>query len=681
KKTFEGAGRVPGFSLGLKNYLYINDGNTLYVLDKDGNEIKKWSTQSANHSSSAPTIYSKDGTIYVGGADGIFAYNPDYTLKWKYSAGIVTESPVIDKNGIVYFKASNEIHALNPDGTLKWKMPLALTNTNANNSITIGADGTLYTVGAGGSLIDDSYYYSLIAIGDTYIDKVCTKGSTFMEVLKSLEAKSKNAKLTEEEKKEARDILNKLPSITQGEQGKKEACDILNKLSSTQGEQFEQGKYDLQAGSPFGQNWSRNLLYAGTEPNKIKWEYKLYHKDVTETPQSLNTPSFGANPAIGRDETIYVTTGCLTSSPNTKLHALNADGSVKWKKEIMSGAYSMPVIAEDGTIYVTAGHLLAFNPDGSIKWQVNCPSTETPVLDRDGTIYVRNTAAKRLEAYNPDGSKKWSSPISDASPGNNSMLISKDGTIYTLVTNGENKYLYAHDKTGKLLWSKTFRGEYYGQGLTLGINNEILVNTRDKLYVFDKNGNIVHQWKEKKEEVLLSAPTVSSTDGTIYVGGAGYIYAYNPDYSLKWKYLIPTKRIDRNVGGAPVIDKNGVIYFNTASEIYALNPDGTLKWEMSKSTTSFANYYYGANNSITISKDGTIYLVGRGGEGKDGGYASLIAIGDSYTDNVCTKESTFIEVLKSLEAKSKNAKLTEEEKKEAREILNKISNDLDKKDN
>ncbi|MEH7460253.1 hypothetical protein V7183_24540, partial [Bacillus sp. JJ1127] len=95
-------------------------------------------------------------------------------------------------------------------GTLKWKMPLALTNTSANNSITIGADGTLYTVGAGGLLIDDSYYYSLIAIGDSYIDKVCTKESTSMEVLKSLEAKSENAKLTEDEKKEARDILKRL---------------------------------------------------------------------------------------------------------------------------------------------------------------------------------------------------------------------------------------------------------------------------------------------------------------------------------------------------------------------------------------------------------------------------------------------------------------------------------------
>ncbi|HDX9580828.1 TPA: hypothetical protein ROX88_004526, partial [Bacillus pseudomycoides] len=93
------------------------------------------------------------------------------------------------------------------------------------------------------------------------------------------------------------------------------------------------------------------------------------------------------------------------------------------------------------------------------------------------------------------------------------------------------------------------------------------------------------------------------------------------------KYLIPTERVARRVNGAPVIDKNGVIYFNTSSEIYALNPDGTLKWEMSRSTTGFSVSVGDANKSITIGKDGTIYLVGRGGNGNDGPYDSLIAIG------------------------------------------------------
>ncbi|KLA22214.1 PQQ-binding-like beta-propeller repeat protein [Bacillus cereus] len=446
--------------------------------------------------------------------------------------------------------------------------------------------------------------------------------------------------------------------------------------TNTQGDQFEQGKYDLQAEFPFGSNWNRNSPYAGTETNKIKWEYKLYSKDVTEIPKGAHSPSFAVQPAIGHDGTIYITNRIWGNPPSSsiKLHALNPDGSVKWKKEIMGGGFSAPVIAEDGTIYVTADNLTAFNPDGSIKWQEKTPYNTTPVLDRDGTIYVRG---KGIDAYNPDGSKKWSSNTIREGEGfvSNPLLISKDGIIYTLVSDFDNKYLYAHDKNGKELWQKYVPGTLNGKGFTLGINNEILVNTQDKLYVFDKNGNIVHQWKEKTGEELISAPTVSSTDGTIYVGGVNYIYAYNPDYTLKWKY--PTKGF---VIEAPVIDKNGVIYGKTNRELYALNPDGTLKWKMPKSTTSFDAG--SSNDSIIIGKDGTLYSIGSYALSNSGDdYTSLIAIGDSYTDDVCTEESTFMEVLKSFEAKNKNAKLTEEEKKETREILNKLSNNLDKKDN
>ncbi|HDX9580807.1 TPA: PQQ-like beta-propeller repeat protein, partial [Bacillus pseudomycoides] len=166
------------------------------------------------------------------------------------------------------------------------------------------------------------------------------------------------------------------------------------------------------------------------------------------------------------------------------------------------------------------------------------------------------------------------------------------------------------------------------------------------------------------------------TDGTIYVGGQNYLYAYNPDYSLKWKYR--TEGIEA-VRTAPVIDKNGVIYFSTYDTMYALNPDATLKWRFHQSPLRFRSG--SPNNSMVIAKDGNLYISGSGYEKIEDGYSSLIAIGDSYTDNVCTKESTFMEVLKSLEAKSKNAELTEEEKKEVREILKKLSDDLDKKDN
>ncbi|HDX9591135.1 TPA: PQQ-like beta-propeller repeat protein [Bacillus pseudomycoides] len=490
-----------------------------------------------------------------------------------------------------------------------------------------------------------------------------------MEVLKSLEAKSKNAKLTEEEKKEARDILNKLSSNTQGEQEKKEARDILNKLSSnTQGEQFEQGKYDLQAEFPFGQNWNRNSPYAGTETNKVKWEYKLFYSKGS-------IQQFQGQPAIDRDGTIYI------GNQNHKLYAFNKDGSIKWIKDNLADMSGSPVIGEDGTIYVPGYKLTALNPDGSIKWQKDKNVQETPIIDGDGTIYVLNYRDDQLEALNPDGSTKWvSGKVQDSGHILNSMRMSKDGTIYTLIANENLATIYAHGKNGKQLWKKILNGHH--RGFSLGLNGELFINgglgnsKNDVVTVLDKDGNLVKQWTQdpKSRYGSQTGPVINSKDGTIYIGGTDGLYAYNPDYTLKWKYST------NGVGRAPIIDRNGVIYFTGGNGLQAVNPDGTLKWKMSQLFSG------GANNSIVIDKDGNLYTAGGGSVEVKGSwysdtYYSIVAIGDSYTDNVCTKESTFMEVLKSLEAKSKNAKLTEEEKKEAREILNKISNDLDKKDN
>lgn len=50
--------------------------------------------------------------------------------------------------------------------------------------------------------------------------------------------------------------------------------------TSVQGEQFEQGKYDLQAEFSFGQNWNKNSPYVGPETPKVKWEYKVFTKKV-----------------------------------------------------------------------------------------------------------------------------------------------------------------------------------------------------------------------------------------------------------------------------------------------------------------------------------------------------------------------------------------------------------------
>ena len=64
-------------------------------------------------------------------------------------------------------------------------------------------------------------------------------------------------------------------------------------------------------------------------------------------------------------------------------------------------------------------------------------------------------------------------------------------------------------------------------------------------------------------------------DGTLYFGSNdNYLYALNPDGSLKWRY-----ETGGEVISSPAIDSEGTVCFGSGDRFfYALNPDGTLKW-------------------------------------------------------------------------------------------------------
>lgn len=98
-------------------------------------------------------------------------------------------------------------------------------------------------------------------------------------------------------------------------------------------------------------------------------------------------------------------------------------------------------------------------------------------------------------------------------------------------------------------------------------------------------------------DFVESGPSIAS-DGTIYFGNGGDLYAIDSNFNLKWKY--ETSGLLWG-GSHPTIDENGTIYIgNYHGDFYAINPNGTLKWK------------YKAGMSIccssAIDEDGTIYF-------------------------------------------------------------------------
>jgi len=170
-------------------------------------------------------------------------------------------------------------------------------------------------------------------------------------------------------------------------------------------------------------------LYSIAPNGTLKWDF-------------LVDGQISGSPAIGTDGTILFT--CPTSSGMDKLYALKPDGSMEWTYPIEGEI----AVSLDGTIYVVEGNLYALNPDGSLKWQNrDIQLGSTLAVGHDGSVYV-GTSNGKVQAVAADGYIKWSF----ATKGGLVVqpLVDCNGTVYVRA-NGDNN-LYALDSSGNLEW-------------------------------------------------------------------------------------------------------------------------------------------------------------------------------------------------------------------------------------
>jgi outer membrane protein assembly factor BamB len=254
------------------------------------------------------------------------------------------------------------------------------------------------------------------------------------------------------------------------------------------------------------------------------------------------------------------------------LHAVNPEGTRKWRFGAGATIASSPVIAEDGTIYFGCmgpgdiGRIYALNPNGTEKWQYDTGYwiTSDPAIGDDGTIYI-GSGDTYLYALNPDGTLKWRFKTGHYVKGPPS--IADDGTVYF---GSYDDYLYA---------------------------------------VYPNNGTM--KWRHAVGTGTETNPSIAS-DGTIYVGG-DRLYAINPDGTRKWSFSLTSREYIHK--SCPAISAEGNIYFGTivgngeGGRIYALNPNGTKKWH-----EWIANEW--VQPSPAIAKDGTVFI---GSSWMDGG--------------------------------------------------------------
>jgi len=307
--------------LGADGTIYSTTGDdNLYAFNPDG--TLKWTFTAAWPLYPSPAI-GADGTIYApstGDArDGyLYAVNPDGTLRWTFHTGFELEtSPAIASDGTIYVYCDDgNLYAINADGTAKWVLPEGFNGTNEMSSPAIGADGTIYFGSANGNL------YAVNPEG-TLNWAFQTPGD-----------------------------VESSPAV---------GADGTIYVGSE-----DSGGYPHSIG----------YLYALNPDGTLKWRYTTPNYWVT------------SSPAIGADGTIYFGDG-------RSISALNPNGMLKWQVYTDDEpVVSSPAIGADGSVYVGAndGNIYAFNADGSIKWKFNPGGglfvASSPAIGADGTIYI-----------------------------------------------------------------------------------------------------------------------------------------------------------------------------------------------------------------------------------------------------------------------------------------------------
>ena len=288
-----------------------------------------------------------DGTIYIGGARGLYALRPDGTQKWYYEnvyqpSGIPIHFVVIDDNENIWF-----------DGTS--------TIPGSGSVIRVGPDGQDEGgMGLGGG--------PPTQIGEAFDGTIVASGTAIDITGKSAQPKS---------------------WIVGG-----------NSFSFAQDGTVYSTRADLVAQSPdHNVAWIKDIPAAG-EPVLAadgtiyvggKGALSAVNSDGTGKWSFLVPNHIAISPSVANDGTVYF--GCDDSN----VYAIAPDGRLKWKFQTGGAVRSTPAITKNGTIYFGSldNKLYAVGADGKLKWAFTTGGqVYSPAIADDGTIYVQNGEAK-----------------------------------------------------------------------------------------------------------------------------------------------------------------------------------------------------------------------------------------------------------------------------------------------
>lgn len=262
-----------------------------------------------------------------------------------------------------------------------------------------------------------------------------------------------------------------------------------------------------------------------------------------------------------------------------------------WQMNDFAGLTGNPAIAADGTIYVAGldSKLIAMNPDGSLRWQADAPQVPlgSPAIAPSGSIYVTDEKGG-LSAFSTDGALIWTYTNEAYGKPTHGAIVAPNGMIFYLLKDPRGDSLIALSPSGQLLWA--VQPGLYNSDTALRLSpdgQQIFVKDR---VVSTSDGSVVD----------LPLPTDNSpTLGNhvqLFVGADGKAYllaghvviqwtqtsqGFNQVRSANWDFrsagLSQTSGFPVDAGATP--DGNIWIYYTGSYSnptIYWLKPNGSI---------------------------------------------------------------------------------------------------------
>ncbi|CAM3728540.1 MULTISPECIES: PQQ-binding-like beta-propeller repeat protein [Paenibacillus] len=272
------------------------------------------------------------------------------------------------------------------------------------------------------------------------------------------------------------------------------------------------------------------------------------------------------------------------------------------------GAYDKEAMQPIGHNWNRNSRFAAVNSNVHLKWKYQMPSggNSSIVISKDGTIFTKNYESSsnpkfNIYSINPDGTLKWKQPIIDS-------------LVYgTPIINSNNKLIIPAGS--KLLSLNIDDGAVTEMSLPTSYSNEVVIGSDGTYYLSGIAGRLAAynpsgtpKWISSFESSYHSGYPALTDQGSLVFkagyGSYGSLYSFNSQTGqLNWEFK---GIIGSETRSAPAIAKDGTIYVTSQDGfVYAINPDGTQKWKVSVERN------LSSTNVIDpiVGPDGTIYSV------------------------------------------------------------------------